>query len=220
MLHPLLPYAGKSPRWILSPDGQLWLTPWAALPLPDGTYTVEKHTLSCVISGRDLVDRAPAKAAPTAPLVLADPDFDLDPRRLPRNPPTPSETRGLSKALRLGNIPRLPATATEAAAITAPLRKYAGAAPQVHTDKEATAGVFLAARHPKVVVLSTHGYFLSDQEISPKEREDPGRREATPHGLRLENPLLRCGVLLAMLLEGVDLESVRRQKRYGQLAGR
>src|SRR5207244_1803050 len=59
VLHPLLPYVGRSQRWILSADGDLWLTPWAALPLPDGKYVVENHTLSYVVSGRDLVDTAP-----------------------------------------------------------------------------------------------------------------------------------------------------------------
>src|SRR5262249_21122513 len=74
VLHPLLPHIGKSKRWVLSPDGNLWLIPWAALPLPDGRYAVEQHTLSYVISGRDLVQSPPAQAVSAAPLVLADPD--------------------------------------------------------------------------------------------------------------------------------------------------
>ncbi len=201
VLHPLLPLIGKSPRWIISPDGNLWLVPWAALPLTDGKYAVENHILSYVISGRELVAPPLAKATPTAPLVLADPDFDLGldqvalaTRRL-HGQEAPAETRGLSKALRLVNIKRLPATATEAAAITAPLRRYAGAAPRVLTDQDATAGVFLAARNPKVVVLSTHGYFLPHEELDPKKKERPN--DAAPSGLRFENPLLRCGLLLA-----------------------
>src|SRR5262249_47555438 len=44
VLHPLLPHIGKSRRWMVSPDGALWLVPWAALPLPDGKYVVEDHT--------------------------------------------------------------------------------------------------------------------------------------------------------------------------------
>jgi CHAT domain-containing protein len=204
VLHPLLPYVGKSQRWILSPDGDLWLTPWAALPLPDGKYAVEDYTISYAISGRELVDSPSAKVTLTAPLVLADPDFDLGldqvaraTRRLLREQEAPAESRGLSQALRLGGIKRLPATAAEAAAITAKLRQYAGAAPRVLTDKEATVGVFQAARNPKVVVLSTHGYFLPDQEIDPQERDRLGPEAGKPRGLRLENPLLRCGLLLA-----------------------
>ncbi len=204
VLHPLLPHITKTKRWIISPDGSLWHTPWSALPLPDGKYAVEDHILSYAISGRDLVERSPAKVTPTAPMVLADPDFDLGldelamvNRRLQRQQEAPAETRGLSRALRLVNIPRLPATATEAAAITAPLHRYAGVAPRVYTGKEATEGIFLAARNPRVVVLSTHGYFLPDEEADAKERDRLDRLDPAPRRLRLENPLLRCGLLLA-----------------------
>jgi CHAT domain-containing protein len=204
VLHPLLPHLGKAQRWIISPDGSLWLVPWAALPLPDGKYAVENHTLSYAISGRELLDAASAKVKVTAPLVLADPDFDLGldkvalaTRRLLREQEAPAETRGLSQALRLGNIKRLPGTASEAQAITAKLRQYAGTTPRVYTDQEASTGVFQAARNPKVVVLSTHGYFLPDQESDPKERDRLGPGKGQPRGLKLENPLLRCGLLLA-----------------------
>jgi CHAT domain-containing protein/Tfp pilus assembly protein PilF len=201
VLHPLLPHIGKAKSWVLSPDGNLWLVPWAALPLPDGKYAVEDHAISYAINGRELLDTTPVDVKPAAPLVLADPDFDLGldqveraTRRL-RGQESPAETRGVSRALRLTNIKRLPATAAEAAAITSPLRQYAGVAPRVLTDREATAGVFLAAHNPKVVVLSTHGYFLPDEEPGPKEQER--LNNAGARFVRFENPLLRCGLLLA-----------------------
>ncbi len=204
LLHPLLPHLAKHKRWIISPDGNLWLIPWAALPLPDGTYAVAGHTIAYAISGRDLLDAAPVAVTRTAPLVLANPDFDLGldqvaraTRRLLREQEAPAETRGLSRALRLGNIKRLPGTASEATAITPKLQKYAGAAPRVLTDQDATVGVFQATRNPQVVVLSTHGYFLSDQESDSSESTRTRLEGSKPSGLRLENPLLRCGLLLA-----------------------
>jgi len=205
VLQPLLPHLGQTPRWIVSPDGNLWLVPWAALPLPDGKYAIEEHPISYAVSGRDLVSTAgPAKVRPTAPLVLADPDFDLgltqvarETRALLRGQQPLDETRGLSGALKLGSIPRLPGTAAEAEAVAPRLRQYSGAEPRLYTDRQALAGVFQAARNPRVLVLSTHGFFLPDQAIEPKEGE-PLLTDSKPRSIKgLENPLLRCGLLLA-----------------------
>jgi hypothetical protein len=69
---------GDCRRWFLSPDGNLWLIPWEALPLPDGTYAIEKHRIHYLVSGRDLVsDAARSHRHSAPPLVMADPDFDL-----------------------------------------------------------------------------------------------------------------------------------------------
>jgi len=205
VLQPLLPHIGKTERWVLSPDSNLWLVPWAALPLPNGKYAIEEHPISYVVSGRDLVNasvRAPVQ--PSAPLVLADPDFDLgldrvalETRILLRGQQPPEQTRGLSGALKLGSIPRLLGTAAEAEAVAPHLRQYTGAEPRLYTDREALAGVFQTARNPKVVLLSTHGFFLTDQETDPKERERLDRTEQPRHVAGVENPLLRCGLLLA-----------------------
>ncbi len=80
LLKPLRPYLDAAPRWLICPDGNLWLVPWAALPLDGKTYAVENHTIALVVSGRDLVIdplRLDLKAGP--PLVVADPDFDHRP---------------------------------------------------------------------------------------------------------------------------------------------
>jgi tetratricopeptide (TPR) repeat protein len=77
VLQPLLPHVGTANRWVVSPDGNLWLIPWEILLLPDGKYAVESHALSYVVSGRDLLLDSPFKGSLTAPVIVADPDFDL-----------------------------------------------------------------------------------------------------------------------------------------------
>jgi CHAT domain-containing protein len=208
VLHPLLPRLGAARTLLLSPDGVLWLAPWAALPLPDGKYAVEMFTLTHLVSGRDLVQSPARDAKPATPLVLADPNFDLPPAEADRLSRTLLREQGLDDSVRLvgrpaepllarqdavratqrlGRAERLPFTATEAEQITPALQDYTKRAPRVLTDNQALSAVVLAARRPQVLVLSTHGFFLADQQSSPEDKKAAG----------LGNPLLRCGLLLA-----------------------
>jgi hypothetical protein len=187
VLQPLLPHVGKAKRWVVSPDGNLWLVPWEILLLPDGKYAVEEHTLSYVVSGRDLVAASRWKGKPSRPLVVADPDFDLDSKaawaesqRLLAKRDGDEETRGLSGLLRLGSIPRLPNSRAEAVAIAKPLASYAGQQPVSRLGKEALEGVVKAAKNPRLLVLSTHGFFLPEQRLKPSER--PGEKAELPPG--------------------------------------
>jgi CHAT domain-containing protein len=200
VLTPLLPHAGKAKRWVVSPDGNLWLVPWEILLLQDGKYAVEQHTLSYVTSGRDLVSASRWKGKPARPLVVADPDFDLDGKtaraeaqRLLAKRDGEEEARGLSGLLRLGSIRRLPNSRAEAVAIAKPLASYAKQEPQHRLGKEALEGVVKAARNPRVLCLSTHGFFLPTERLKPTERL-AGEKATPPPGW--ENPLLRCGLLL------------------------
>ena len=79
VLEPVLKAIPRDTRQlIVSPDSTLWLVPWAALPLRDGRYAVEQYEIRYLVSSRDLV--APA-ASPslktTSPVVFADPNYDL-----------------------------------------------------------------------------------------------------------------------------------------------
>jgi CHAT domain-containing protein/tetratricopeptide (TPR) repeat protein len=190
VLHPLLEHIGKSKRWVLSPDDALWLAPWAALRLPDGQYAVEGHTLRYVVSGRDLVSPAP-RTTPGRPRIVADPDYDLAPAEAAAQAAelvgdrNPGELRGLLPSAQLPRrVPRLPGTAVEAAAIKESVAKYAGQAPWVYLQAQALEGVVKVFPSPRALVLSTHGYFLPAREKKEEARV-------------LENPLLRCGLLLA-----------------------
>lgn len=85
-------------RWIFSPTADLWLLPFAALPLPKDpkdldfvhtetkVYALEAHEISYILSGRDFLhvsaDSTPADS-PVAPLLIGDPAFEM---------PTPTTT--------------------------------------------------------------------------------------------------------------------------------
>jgi CHAT domain-containing protein len=128
--------------------------------------------------------------------MMADPDFDLDAPR-PRGADDPSQ-RGLSRDFKLGAIRRLPGTAAEAEAILPHLSRFTAANPRLLTDREATTAAFKSAKNPRVVVLSTHGFFLEEEKTNRKG-DDRGFEtdDRRPTGPVSENPLLRCGLLLA-----------------------
>jgi len=215
VLEPLAEHINGSQQWLLSPDGALWLVPWSALPLEDTTYAIEKHALRYLVSGRDLaMPRPEAPAKRDAPLLVADPDFDLDPKvaatvaaeLLGATPPpdtgaTASDDRPDGRRSRglLGRVGRLEGTAREATAIKPKLKIQTGEEPWVYRGKNALEAVVKAFHSPKVVVLSTHGFFLENQEFKHDDRPDlDGSRQLfTKDGKLPENPLLRCGLLLA-----------------------
>src|SRR5262245_40879291 len=109
VLHPLLDIIGKSNHWYVSPSNALWLAPWGALPLPGGAYALEKHPITYLLSGRDLLSAA-SPIKPGRPLAVADPDYDLDPSAVPPAvrpfvpPPGFEGLRALSSAFQIPRV--------------------------------------------------------------------------------------------------------------------
>jgi CHAT domain-containing protein len=111
---------------------------------------------------------------------------------VPSTPPDdwsfqPPRNEGDSRSLpliagKMAAVARLPGTAAEAEASKPILRRLTGADPHVLTDVQASEAIVKDSRHPAVLVLATHGFFISD---SAKLKAD------------VDNPLLRCGLLLA-----------------------
>lgn len=203
VLHPLLSHVGETPRWLLSPDAALWLLPWPALPLPDGTYLVEKYEIRFLSSGRDLVSQTMSPGKLNPPLVMADPHFDLtsdvaraETKKLLRRDVPQGNLRAAAHSLGDVHWTRLPGTAIEAEAIRPNLERWAGTAPFVYTDRYALEGVVKAFARPKVAVLSTHGFFLPGQQLE-KDSDPSGAKLPTQSKGMLENPLLRCGLALS-----------------------
>lgn len=196
-------------KLMLSPDGSLWTVPWAALALPDGRYALEQYEIQYLTSGRELVQARPA-AAKARPIVMANPNYDLGRREslaatqavLRRSANTNSPQDGTPTRHMLPKVSRLPGTAAEAKAIAPKLADLTGTEPIVYTDQYALEGVFKALARPRIVVLSTHGFVLQDQKVQPNSRgvsilPQGGNQKVADEGPPIDNPLARCGLLLA-----------------------
>lgn len=202
VLGPLRNEIDSALRWVISPDGPLWVVPWAALTVEPGVYAVERHVIHLVISGRDLVAATMRTAAPKhdeRPAIIADPDFDFRPSAIPpASAPVPgadtSEPGLVASREGFMRAPAIPLkfSAAEAQEVAPRLKKFAGVAPVVYQGSAATEAAFKRLRGPRVLLLSTHGNFLENPEPSAGS----AARSIAGDGLPA-NPLLRCALLFA-----------------------
>lgn len=207
---PVATHLGDETKKInLSPDGALWLVPWAALPDGDDRYLIEDFAFRYLISGREFVQEVAAPSSNT-PLVFANPTFDLTPQKVIAAVKAifrdvqldANASRGRVSQTALGKVPSLPNTEIEANAIAPSLEKLVGKPPIKYLGEYALESVVKRVHRPRMLVLSTHGYFLPDQQMRSNERSihnDKARAASllAIDGTLIENPLLRCGLLLA-----------------------
>jgi CHAT domain-containing protein len=110
----------------------------------------------------------------------------------------------LSESLKLGAVRRLAGTAAEAVIIAPSIEEAFQQPPQVLMGERAVEAAVKAASRPRMLVLSTHGFFLPEQDVERSEREwlsgldaQSERTALTKERRPFEEPLLRCGLLLA-----------------------
>ena len=217
VVDPALPHIREKEHWIICPDGQISLIPFACLPITDGKYLIEIKKISYLGAGREAVAYAgpPAKPEDAAkPLLVGDPDFDLTPdlqqaelQRMALEE-TALAMRGVggSRDLRPVLFPPLPATGVE-------IERAAGLVGGTKlVRRRALEGAVKRTSRPEVLYLATHGFFLPDQERSKDDSmmsamaftnrasgpgSDPLGAGMGMAGPTIENPLLRCGLALA-----------------------
>jgi hypothetical protein len=98
--------------WILSPAADIWLVPFQAIvvegsPYRPVKYAVEKHRISYVISGRDMIPTpfTPVKAGKS--LIVGNPDFDFPvPDKTPMSPSRFTERTTKKQGLARGDVSR------------------------------------------------------------------------------------------------------------------
>jgi tetratricopeptide (TPR) repeat protein len=179
---------GDVKELFISPDGNLNLIPFEVLVGPDGKFLIEEYTFNYLAAGRDILGFGAIKEQGSTPVLMGDPDFDLEPTpglslqgkgtEPTPNPsqegkptPIPSPNRGgaggevgfnRSAALEGWYFKRLSGTKAEIEAIDKLLQRDH---PALYTDAQATEAVLLNASAPRILHLATHGFFLEDQEL-------------------------------------------------------
>ncbi len=203
---PLLEHLADSTQLIMSPDSNLWLVPWNALLDNDGKFLTERFELRYVLSGRELVEQSSERALIGPPVIFADPDYDLGSDAAPasdahNDASNNQRSGGADGRGTLGTFGRLFGTAKEAQQVLPSLEEYTGEKATLLTQKAALESTLKQLHRPRVLVVSTHGFFLKDQCAAESNNEtayDQTRSSVlTADGKLFENPLLRCGLALA-----------------------
>ncbi len=218
---PLARHLTNVSHLFVCPDGQLSRLPFEMLR-HDGKFLIEEKTISYVGSGREIVRLAgPARITKTnAPLVMGNPDFNLDlGAKLPRDEALASQaassktnagielslltsapTRSLSRDYRGLPFSPLPGAEAEARGVAGLL----GADTVLRLGADAREADLKQVVSPRVLHLATHGFFLSDQEFKRTNAfasgllaTGPFAGRRPPPGEEWENPMVRCGLALA-----------------------
>ncbi|MCC5635862.1 CHAT domain-containing protein [Nostoc sp. CHAB 5844] len=191
LIRPLL---GDASHILVSPDGQLTLIPFEALKDEQDKFLIQRYAFSYLSSGRDLLRLGSNVNNATAPVVLADVDYNNKEQTVASASST--GVRG-SQNRRSGDLANLefdalPATKDEAAAIKQTLPNA-----KLLLGKEATETTVKQLQNPSILHLATHGFFIADIEQNLNASADFENIPRAPKIFQVENPLLRSGLALA-----------------------
>ncbi|HEY4308796.1 MAG TPA: CHAT domain-containing tetratricopeptide repeat protein [Pirellulales bacterium] len=206
VLQPIERELGVAKHLLISPDRGLWLVPWASLLASDGGFLVENYDITYLVSGRDLIVPK-AKRPSNQPLIVANPNFDLPPEdarkieqlvRAGSKVPGPAKTENVRlkpPTARLGQP--LEEFAKQVQAVSPKLAAYTGKKVAVLERDRALEPLVKSVHGPQVLLLATHGFF--EAPIRPESIATTTALGGLDQASQAppDNPLLRCGVLLA-----------------------
>jgi CHAT domain-containing protein len=206
LMQPVRKLLGNTRTVLLSPDSQLNLIPFAALVDENNRYLVENYSITYLSSGRDLFRLQNPTKSGSAPVLIANPDYDK-----PGNSSVPVATTRSTLNQRSTDLAQLqfdplPGTAAEAEAIAPMLPGVT-----LLTGMGATENALKQLQSPKILHIATHGFFLNNvplvapPDFSGSSFQYRASIEPVPTSLHrprpttgnTENPLLRSGIALA-----------------------
>jgi tetratricopeptide (TPR) repeat protein len=189
-------------KLIIAPDGELNLLPFELLPVNNHQYLMDEYTISYVNVGRDIIRlKLPSTTQPTEPLIIANPDYNLNDENAVTSQDTPTQTQrsidtvysDLHKSQPDGMFAPIPGTGLESVEIS----RYLGVTPQ--TEKNALESLVKSQLSPRILHIATHGYFLTIENLKPL-KDTPFSQLDSLHraGMQnVQNPLLRAGLAFA-----------------------
>jgi CHAT domain-containing protein/tetratricopeptide (TPR) repeat protein len=189
---PLRPHLADVDTVLISPDGDLAFLPWAALPDREtGSVLLQRYAFAVVGSGRQLVELAKSRPAPSNRRLLAVGGVDYG--KGEPNPAPPAVVASRSVAMTRGALAfdPLPGTVAEANAVVSLFRAREPQADALVLDGPKATKERLRAAMPghRYLHLATHGYFAPPElksALTPPDDdarglpafEGMGRREA------------------------------------------
>jgi CHAT domain-containing protein len=193
---PFRRFLRRASRVFLSPDGDLALLPFEVLPSGDGGYLIDTYEFVYLSAGRDALRlRDVSTKTPSASVVVADPDYDLEaPITDVRTGPPAARSHD---RMRSGvYFSRLQGTLEEGQSVAAHL----GVRPLL--GSLARKGYVKTRISPHILHIATHGFFIprceegSDGQYGPIDELGP-QRSVSLFSRPIDNPLLRSGLALA-----------------------
>jgi CHAT domain-containing protein/tetratricopeptide (TPR) repeat protein len=200
VLEPIQPLIAGDKRLLISPDGQLNLIPFEALPDVKGRYLVERFSITYLATGRDLLRMQAPHPGWGLPVILADPLFG-EPRETlvagarmlqPPGPRGRAARRSVTTGADFSSLYFAPLEGTKAEA-----RSIQAFFPQarVLTGGRASATALEQLKAPEILHIATHGFFLLDR--GQTEPRYAGLGATKSETADLLNPLLRSGLALS-----------------------
>ncbi len=184
---------------IFAPDGNLNLVPFQILPCDEtGTrLLMDEHTISYLGVGRDIL-RSQVKIVrpPSAPVVIADPDFDLTSEQTLPIPPEEKQQQ-LSNQEFLNTLDskvlsRASGTRFLGESVAKKLKEA-----RLYMGAEALETHLTTSKCPNIMLIATHGLFLPDSPPEAPHVEPEGFSTGRFSVSKVENPMMRSGLALA-----------------------
>ncbi|MFK7817420.1 MAG: CHAT domain-containing protein, partial [Planctomycetaceae bacterium] len=204
--NPIVKELGGRPNVCLSPDGNLWLIPWTALPLDNEKLLIEEHAVRLSVSGRYLKKDGQLKPTGTQPVIIANPDYEatttdiLQAARQLVGPVVDRLARFLPAVPAIEfkePFDELPGTASEAVEVREFVKRYSNKVPRILVQAQASEVMFKNLSQPDALFIGTHGFFREDT-TEDNEAIEGSRSVSISASQAIDtNPLLRCGLVLA-----------------------